>query len=139
MKINAKLMFVSSLNITTIGLMISFCSCKDKSIQPEEDKGFLAEAGPILFVSDKSGTQQLYSMNEDGSNIKQLTNDPEFPIIDAKWSPDGTKIAIVSSISDSLTYSLFNNIIFIVNANVADKYQLTPQWFDVIDSTYGNL
>ena len=87
-----------------LGIYLSF-SCKDNPIDPND--GFPVTAGPILFITDKSGTNQLYSMNKDGSDVQQLTSDPNFPIIDAKWSPDGSKIAVVSLIGDQITYLFF--------------------------------
>ncbi len=43
------------------------------------------EAGPILFVSDKSGTWQLYCMKEDGSDVKQLTFDQSH---ECRWNQE---------------------------------------------------
>ncbi len=97
--------------------------------------GFPVKAGPILFISDSSGTSQLYSMNPDGGNVQQLTDDPDFPILNAKWSPDGRKIAVVSLVGDSLTYFMHRRAIFIMNADGSGRYQLTGQWFDTVDST----
>jgi TolB protein len=111
-------------------------ACKENPISSGR---FPTEAGPILFVSDKSGTYQLYSMNEDGSNVQQLTNDPNFPISDAKWSPDGKKIAVESIIGDERTYPRFRLAIFVMDSDGRNRYQLTKQWFYVDDSTYGRL
>jgi len=78
-------------------------------------------------------------MNTDGGNVQQLTDNPHFPILDAKWSPDGSKIAVVSLIGDSLTYPSFRRVIFVMNADGSHRYQLTPQWFDMVDSTQGKV
>jgi Tol biopolymer transport system component len=60
--------------------------------------------GRIVFTSDRTGANpgsgnyddfEIWSMNADGSDLKQLTNRPgedREPV----WSPDGTKIAFVS-------------------------------------------
>ena len=121
-----------------IGAAFVFLSaCRHNPV--DSGNRFLAKPGPILFISNNSGTDQLYSMNEDGSNVQQLTKDPNFPILDAKWSPDGSKIAVVSLIGDSLTYPSFRRAIFIMNADGSHPYQLTPQWLDMVDSTYGSL
>lgn len=122
-----------------ITIIIAFLNiaCKENLVGPSFH--FLSDPGPILFVSNQDGSFQLYSMNEDGSNVRQLTNDPNSPISDARWSPDGTKIAIVSMVGDKMTYPMFRNAIFIVDANGNNKYQLTSQWFTLNDSEFGSM
>jgi len=102
-------------------LVLGLSACKDRGnpIIPEEH----FEAGPIVFVSDKSGTSQLYSMNEDGSDVKQLTHDPNFPITDARYSPDGTKIAFAS-----------NGNIWLMDSTGANLQQLTTVG---VDASFG--
>lgn len=126
---------ISSILLFTL-LLLPACKKNDNPVSSE---GFPVEAGPILFISDKSGTLQLYSMNEDGSNVQQLTSDPKFPISDAKWSPDGEKIAVVSLIGNEVTYPEFRYAIFVMDADGKNRYQLTQQWFYIADSTYGTL
>lgn len=111
--------------LITLILSIFFTFCNDKIVPPiEEEKGFLAEAGPILIISHKSGRPQLYSMNEDGSNINQLTNDVEFPIFDARWSPDGTKITLLGGVRDSISPYFLRKYIFTINADGTNKRQV---------------
>src|SRR5437879_580455 len=45
----------------------------------------------IVFSSHRNGQYDIYTMNPDGSDVRQLTNggDNRSP----KWSPDGTRIA----------------------------------------------
>ena len=48
----------------------------------------------ILFTSNRDGTTDIYVMNDDGSDVRRLTNTP----LNAgapKWSPDGTQIAFM--------------------------------------------
>ncbi len=48
--------------------------------------------GKIVFVSDRNGNREIYSMNSDATNQTRLTTNAandEYP----DWSPDGTKIA----------------------------------------------
>src|SRR5438093_10814157 len=56
----------------------------------------LGANGPILFTSTQTGHHEIFSMNADGSGVKQLTNNPADDFQGA-WSPDGTKIAFVST------------------------------------------
>jgi len=46
----------------------------------------------ILFTSTRSGSDQLYIMDPDGTNIEQITDD-EYAHSHGRWSPDASKIA----------------------------------------------
>jgi dipeptidyl aminopeptidase/acylaminoacyl peptidase len=49
----------------------------------------------ILFTSDRPDTfrSDLWTMNPDGSNVRQVTNTQDLDEHDATWSPDGRWIA----------------------------------------------
>jgi len=49
-------------------------------------------SGQIAFISDREGGSQIFVMNSDGSDAKQLTNTDGLKG-DPAWSPDGHKIA----------------------------------------------
>ena len=54
-----------------------------------------AQEGPIIaFTSSRDGNEEIYKMNEDGSNQTNLTNNAASDT-QAAVSPDGTKIAFV--------------------------------------------
>ncbi len=71
----------------------------------------------IAFVSDRTGFNDIYLMNTDGSDVQNLTfsrfND-RFPA----WSPDATKIAFVSDRTG-------NPEVFVMDADGSNMYQLT--------------
>ena len=52
-------------------------------------------SGQIAFASDRSGTAQIWLMDVDGRNQKQLTNIPE-GACQPEWSPDGTRLVFIS-------------------------------------------
>lgn len=46
----------------------------------------------IAFFSDKTGEYQLYTLNIDGTGLKQLTTSLKMENYHIKWSPDGKKL-----------------------------------------------
>ena len=52
-------------------------------------------ANKIAYVSETNFTSDIYLMDDDGSNIKRLTND-EYIQSDISWSPDGRYILFIS-------------------------------------------
>ena len=73
--------------------------------------------GAILFTNDQDGDVEIFVVNADGTNVRQLTNDPHY---DEKpsWSPDGTQIAFQSDRDGELE-------IFVMNADGSNVRQLT--------------
>ncbi|MBP6178495.1 MAG: PD40 domain-containing protein [Anaerolineales bacterium] len=62
---------------------------------------FQADIKPeIVFVSDRDGNSEIYTMTISGNNVKRLTNNSAYDI-HPKWSPDKTRI---SYFSDSFPY-----------------------------------
>ncbi|HEV2808985.1 MAG TPA: hypothetical protein VGV93_01135 [Acidimicrobiales bacterium] len=51
--------------------------------------------GPIVFETNRDGNSEIYSMNPDGSEQVNLTNNPFSDVFPA-WSPDSTKITFSS-------------------------------------------
>lgn len=83
------------------------------TVQPESN-------GKIVFVSNRDGNQDIYSMNIDESNVERLTDDPaedHSPV----WSPDGTKIVFVSDRE-------FNTDIYIMNADGSNVVKVTDSF-----------
>lgn len=49
----------------------------------------------VAFVSRQNGNKELFVMDQDGSNIRKLTNDRSITLSPA-WSPDSREIAVTS-------------------------------------------
>ena len=50
---------------------------------------FSPDGRHIAYVSDASGSEQLWIMRADGSRARQLTDDPTARVTDPVWDPDG--------------------------------------------------
>jgi len=72
----------------------------------------------VVFMSHMNGGQQIFTMNIDGTNIKQLTNEADNG--DPVWSPDGGQISFGS---DREGNGKLN--IFVMNADGSNLIQLT--------------
>ena len=74
--------------------------------------------GRIAFETSRDGDLEIYSMNPDGSDQRNLTNDPGEDT-DPVWSPDGTRIAFVKA-------SEGHRNIYVMDANGSGQTNLTP-------------
>ena len=92
---------------------------------------FQNDTGKIVFVSDRDGNDEIYTMNADGSDQKRLTFNGTQDVQPC-WSPDGQKIAWASNRSG-------NWDIWTMNADGTDQTNLTtskdrqdtnPMWSD---------
>jgi len=59
------------------------------------DGSWSPDGARILFASGSDGDLDIYVVESNGSNLRQLTNTPEMDYQPA-WSPDGRRIAFVS-------------------------------------------
>ncbi len=58
----------------------------------DEDPDWSPDGAKFVFVSNRDGSHQIYSMNADGSGQTRLTNN-NAEEWNCRWSPDGTKIS----------------------------------------------
>lgn len=74
----------------------------------------------IVFsaVADEEGLYQIYTMREDGSGVRRLT-DGEFSSTEPAWSPDGTRIAYARS-----TGSTAGDALWVMDADGSNKQPL---------------
>lgn len=80
---------------------------------------FPGSSGSIAFMRVVgNGTQQLFTIEPDGSNEQQLTDFPTASIEDPDWSPDGSKIAFGTDLGGNVH-------IYVVNADGSGLTQIT--------------
>ncbi len=81
-------------------------------------------ARSIAFVSDrKDGIPQIFTMNLNGDNLQQLTDEPE-GACQPDWSPDGEKLLFTSPCK-SIDGSFIKTSIFRINADGSGRTSLT--------------
>jgi dipeptidyl aminopeptidase/acylaminoacyl peptidase len=87
--------------------------------------------GQIAFSSNRDGNFEIYTMNDDGSDVTRLTED-DANDFDPSWSPDGDKIAFVSFRDGS------NNMeIYVMDADGSDPARLTDNDADDREPDWG--
>jgi len=107
-----------------------------KQVTGSRGRNGWAELSPdgmkIAFVSDRSGSDEIYVCNADGSNLLQLTNlgnarKPSRP----HWSPDSQKIVF-----DSLIRG--RTAVFVMNANGGQPRPLTDEVSDNLNPSWSH-
>ncbi len=77
-----------------------------------------AAEGTIAFSSNRDGDHEVYLMNSDGSNVRQLTHNTRHYDWLPAWSPDATRIAFTSNRDGDFE-------IFVMNPDGTNQHQLT--------------
>jgi serine/threonine protein kinase len=78
--------------------------------------------GEIAFASDRTGIPQIYLMNSDGSNQRQLTNETD-GACQPEWSPDGQRLVYISPCRTKKDVYEGSNL-YIINADGSSKVSL---------------
>lgn len=78
----------------------------------------------IVFLSDRDGKSNVYVMNDNGSNVRQITHTP-FRKGDLAWAPDGRQITYAPDLNSEDHRQPQQIDIFIVNADGTGKRNLT--------------
>jgi TolB protein len=65
----------------------------------ERDPAWSPDGKQIAFISERERGSQIFVMNADGSDVRNLTNDPKRFDSHPVWSPDGRRIAFSTAFS----------------------------------------
>lgn len=76
------------------------------------------DGSKIVFRSDRDGNTEVYTMNGDGSNLRNISENATSADWQAVWSPDSTKVAFRSGTDPSHTE------IYVVNSDGTNKVRL---------------
>ena len=93
-------------NCLVLLVILTFISCD--SLEPLPEK----VSNKILFTSAKSGKEQLYMMNPDGSGVRQITYG-EYKHYGGRFSPDGKKIICIISLSFFFLFLSFSPSLYL--------------------------
>jgi Tol biopolymer transport system component len=100
----------------------------------------------ISFTSDRTGDWDVYVMNADGSNVRNLTNTPGVQDLFGSWSPDGTKLVFHSMRDGNLELYLMDITTLEVTrltdnpaADATASFSPDGQWIVFQSDRSGNL
>lgn len=108
-----------------VGFLLPLVACEKESLTDSGGGITSSSPGAVLFISypyHQASQMRLCSMNEDGTNVKWVLSDTTFPVSDARWSRDGTKIVLTSPVGGDFFYG---DAIYVVNADGTNLSKLT--------------
>jgi Tol biopolymer transport system component/DNA-binding winged helix-turn-helix (wHTH) protein len=92
-------------------------------LNPSSRSDFSPHVSPdgarIAFLSDRSGTDEIWLSDTDGSNLVQLTSSAGLLIGSPRWSPDGRQLAFEGRVKGRAG-------IFVINAEGGLPREVTP-------------
>ncbi len=112
-----------------------------KNDQPAPEQSFISSAGKdysptyspdgkkIAFVSDRSGSTQIWISDSDGLNVMQLTNFKGSTLGSPRWSPDSRRIVLDCGMkSDSSIWLVDSDGSNLHRLNNSTAYEFLPTW-----------
>jgi serine/threonine protein kinase len=84
----------------------------------------MGRAQSIAFVSNRTGIPQIYTMDLDGQNLQQLTDELE-GACQPDWSPDGTQLIFISPCKSPTDSKYNKTAVFKINADGSGRTSLT--------------
>jgi len=117
---------LAPLIVLTFGMitLASACGGEGQEVRPAPTATTTPTPSPsaaatdkIAFTSYRDGSPEVYVMNADGTDPRNLTNHPAWDL-DPAWSPDGSRIAFTSDRDG-------NEEVYVMNADGTDPRNLT--------------
>jgi Tol biopolymer transport system component len=101
---------------------------------------FSPDGSKIVFTSNRTGTSQVWLMNADGSNQRQLTFDSQPKDQVPDWSPDGSKIAYLADTHGIADMGNSWGDIWVMNADGSGQHAITSgaSWYGTAWSPDGS-
>ena len=77
----------------------------------EDDWPFWSPDGKTIgFISNRDGKREIYSMNADGSNLRQLSKtESELVLFDWAWAPNSNKLLFLTSDAENRQLNIVNS------------------------------
>ncbi|MBN1292886.1 MAG: PD40 domain-containing protein [Candidatus Latescibacteria bacterium] len=135
--------FFIAISLSSLIFTLIISCDKNESTQKEIPQSGKVSSSKIVFESTRGGGYDIFTMNDDGSEITKITDSRgmnKFPA----WSPDGTRIVFMSNRIKDSAYDIFT-----VNADGTNLVRLTefrgwnghPDWSPdgkriIFDSAY---
>lgn len=95
----------------------TFAPGQTPGVSPPGSPDAAGGGGRLAFASNRDGDYEIYLIDADGSNLRQLTTNAAFDF-DPAWSPDGAQIIFASSVDGDPE-------IMLMNADGSDLRRLT--------------
>jgi Tol biopolymer transport system component len=80
-----------------------------------------ADGSTVAFESSSAVDLDIWAADADGSNLRNLSNDPSGPDLSPAWSPDGTRLAFWKQNFDG------TGSIWVMDADGSNQVELTPE------------
>jgi Tol biopolymer transport system component len=99
------------------------------STHAERPGPFSPNADSIAFVSDRTGTPQLWLCRRDGSQLNRLTSLDAAEVVAPSWSPDGLRIAFSAAVhGNSDIYVVDTGTRVLKRLTIEKSMELEPVW-----------
>ncbi len=117
------------LNLSPLGELDGSPAELISSTRLEKQPQFSPDGNRIAFGSSRSGNEEIWVCDSDGSNPVQLTSFRGLQVGSPRWSPDGERIVFDAVLSDSLEIYLISSDGGAPTRLTSDSHRdISPSW-----------